>query len=52
MLAAPLEELLAVPLAEARARLGLRPQTIAAIRPGHRSLLADWLLANSSKATA
>jgi ubiquinone biosynthesis protein COQ4 len=52
MLEAPLEELLAVPLAEARARLGLRPETIAAIRPGHPSLLAHWLLAKSSKATA
>lgn len=44
VLAAPLEELLSVPLAEARRRLGLRPETIAAIAPGHVSLLANWLV--------
>lgn len=52
MLEAPLEELLALPLAEARARLGLRPATIAAIAPGHPSLLANWLLAKPAKASA
>ncbi|MBZ5711747.1 ubiquinone biosynthesis protein COQ4 [Nannocystis pusilla] len=52
MLEAPLEELLAVPLAEARARLGLRPATIAAIAPGRDSLLANWILAKQAKAAA
>lgn len=47
VLEAPLEELLAVPLAEARARLGLRADTIATIAPGRESLLAKWLLAKS-----
>lgn len=52
MLEAPLEDLLAVPLSEARARLGLRPETIAAIAPGHESWLANWLLAKPMKAAA
>ncbi|WAS89828.1 Coq4 family protein [Nannocystis punicea] len=47
MLEARLEDLLPVPLAEARARLGLRPETIAAIAPGHDSLLINWVLAKS-----
>lgn len=44
LLAAPLEELLPLPVAEARARLGLRPETIAAIDPGRRSALIEWLI--------
>lgn len=53
MLEARLEDLMAVPLAEARERLGLRPETIAAIAPGHDSWLAKRILAQSpSKAMA
>jgi ubiquinone biosynthesis protein Coq4 len=47
MLAAPLEELLAVPLTEARRRLGIRAETVAAIAPGHESWLANRLLAKA-----
>ncbi|MFY0542027.1 hypothetical protein [Nannocystis pusilla] len=35
MLEARLEDLLTVPLAEARRQLGVRPETVAAIAPGH-----------------
>ncbi|MEZ4448763.1 MAG: Coq4 family protein [Nannocystaceae bacterium] len=44
LLEAPLESLLDVPIDEARARLGLRPERIAAIDPGKRSLLMDALV--------
>ncbi|MCY1007158.1 Coq4 family protein [Nannocystis pusilla] len=47
MLEARLEDLLTVPLAEARRRLGVRPETVAAIAPGHESWLASWILAKS-----
>lgn len=49
MLEAPLEELLEAPLTEARARLGLRAETIATIAPGHESLLAKWVLKTTTK---
>ncbi|PCC67197.1 Coenzyme Q (ubiquinone) biosynthesis protein Coq4 [Nannocystis exedens] len=45
MLEARLEDLLPVPLTEARRRLGVRPETVAAIAPGHESWLANRLLA-------
>lgn len=48
MLAAPLEELLPLPLTEARRRLGIRPETVAAIAPGHESWLANRILAKST----
>lgn len=52
VLAAPLEALLDVPLPEARARLGIRPETVAAIAPGRQSPLAEWLLKPKPAAAA
>lgn len=44
LLAAPLEALVELPIDEARARVGLRRETIAAIDPGRRSALIEWML--------
>ena len=44
LLAAPLEELIELPIEEARARVGLRRETLAAIDPGRRSALIELLV--------